>query len=230
MLQTITRETNAGVPERLGARFRPASSGTFAGICTPIFRLAMSDGAVEFNPASGLFIPACKQAPAKRVMTKEDVRLALGVLDVAARLIAHGNFRRNASGRDLRNPTRQDPRQFGSDRPPVLLQQHGHTQGTQGEEYQSNRGAVAWHGSRSQYLAVLPCGAGLRRSAPSIGNRGHSPSAEQPMETGGPTATGASRVGMGELPRSCGGPTRAFRARPRWMTKYPRTSVGTDWA
>src|SRR4051794_19444295 len=52
-----------------------------------IFKMAQSDGAVPFNPAAALYIPACKQAPAKRVLTKEDVRRALSVLDVRERLV-----------------------------------------------------------------------------------------------------------------------------------------------
>lgn len=42
---------------------------------------------MEFNPAAALSIPACKAAPEKRVMSKDDVRTALTVLDVRERLI-----------------------------------------------------------------------------------------------------------------------------------------------
>ena len=87
LLQTITREQMQAFLNDLGARFSSSIVGHLRWHLHAIFKLAMSDGAVEFNPASGLFIPGCKQAPAKRVMTKEDVRLALGVLDVRGRLI-----------------------------------------------------------------------------------------------------------------------------------------------
>ena len=52
-----------------------------------IFRMAESDGIVAFNPAAALFIPACKPAPEKRVLSKDEVRTALSVLDVRERLI-----------------------------------------------------------------------------------------------------------------------------------------------
>ena len=87
LLQTITREQMQAFLNDLGARFSSSIVGHLRWHLHAIFKLAMSDGAVEFNPASGLFIPACKQSPTKRVMTKEDVRLALGVLDVRGRLI-----------------------------------------------------------------------------------------------------------------------------------------------
>jgi len=52
-----------------------------------IFRMAMSDGVVPFNPAEALYIPAGKQSEMKRVMSKEEVKLALTVLDLRQRLI-----------------------------------------------------------------------------------------------------------------------------------------------
>jgi integrase len=52
-----------------------------------IFRMAQSDGAVAFNPAAALFIPACKAGEEKRVMSKDEVRVALSVLDLRQRLI-----------------------------------------------------------------------------------------------------------------------------------------------
>ncbi len=52
-----------------------------------IFKMAVSDGVVEFNPAEALFIPACKGTPDKRTMSKEEVLTALNVLDVRERLV-----------------------------------------------------------------------------------------------------------------------------------------------
>ena len=49
--------------------------------------MAQSDGVVPFNPAAALIIPACKPTGEKRVMTKEEVRVALSVLDLRERLI-----------------------------------------------------------------------------------------------------------------------------------------------
>jgi integrase len=52
-----------------------------------IFKMAMSDGAVDLNPTLGLYTPACKAAPEKRVLSKEDIRTALEVLDLRERLM-----------------------------------------------------------------------------------------------------------------------------------------------
>jgi integrase len=52
-----------------------------------IFRMAQSDGLVSFNPAEALYTPACRPTGERRVMTKEQVRQALCVLDVRERLI-----------------------------------------------------------------------------------------------------------------------------------------------
>lgn len=52
-----------------------------------IFRMAQSDGVVSFNPAAALITPACRPTGEKRVMNKEEVRTALGVLDLRERLI-----------------------------------------------------------------------------------------------------------------------------------------------
>ena len=52
-----------------------------------IFKMAMGDGAVDLNPTIGLFTPACKPMPAKRVMTKDQILKALTALDLRERLI-----------------------------------------------------------------------------------------------------------------------------------------------
>ncbi|HEX4769719.1 MAG TPA: hypothetical protein VH351_02745 [Bryobacteraceae bacterium] len=52
-----------------------------------IFKMAASDGIVDFNPAEALFIPACKAAPTRRAMSKDEVLSALRVLDVRERLV-----------------------------------------------------------------------------------------------------------------------------------------------
>ncbi len=51
-----------------------------------IFKMAASDGVVEFNPAQALFIPACKPSPERRAMNKDEVLTALNVLDIRERL------------------------------------------------------------------------------------------------------------------------------------------------
>jgi integrase len=52
-----------------------------------IFKTALSDGLVDCNPAAALFTPPCKPEGDKRVMTPEEIRLALGALDLRERLI-----------------------------------------------------------------------------------------------------------------------------------------------
>jgi len=52
-----------------------------------IFKTALSDGLVDSNPAAALFTPAGKPEGEKRVMSPEEIRLALSVLDTRARLI-----------------------------------------------------------------------------------------------------------------------------------------------
>ncbi len=87
LLRSITRDQMQAFLNDLSSRLSSSIVGHLRWHLNAIFNLAMSDGAIDFNPAAGLFIPGCKQTPAKRVMTKEDVRLALGVLDVRGRLI-----------------------------------------------------------------------------------------------------------------------------------------------
>lgn len=63
------------------------SLGICGGHLNAIFKLAQSDGAVDFNPAAALFTPVCKPAGEKRVLNKDEVRLALSILDVRERLV-----------------------------------------------------------------------------------------------------------------------------------------------
>jgi integrase len=52
-----------------------------------IFKTALSDGLVETNPAAALFTPPCKPDADRRVLTPEQIRQALRVLDARERLI-----------------------------------------------------------------------------------------------------------------------------------------------
>jgi len=52
-----------------------------------IFRLAVADGFAKVNPAEALVTPACKPSGEKRVMTEEQVREALRLLDIRERLV-----------------------------------------------------------------------------------------------------------------------------------------------
>jgi integrase len=52
-----------------------------------IFKMAMGDGAVDFNPTIGLYTPPCKPAAVKKVMTKDQILKALTVLELRERLV-----------------------------------------------------------------------------------------------------------------------------------------------
>jgi len=52
-----------------------------------VFKTALADGLVDSNPAAALFTPACKPEGEKRVMSPEEIRVALGVLRPRERLI-----------------------------------------------------------------------------------------------------------------------------------------------
>jgi integrase len=52
-----------------------------------IFKTALADGLVDSNPAAALFTPPCKPEGEKRVMSPEQIRVALGVLGPRERLI-----------------------------------------------------------------------------------------------------------------------------------------------
>jgi integrase len=52
-----------------------------------VFKTALADGLVDSNPAAALFTPPCKPEGEKRVMSPEQIRVALGVLGPRERLI-----------------------------------------------------------------------------------------------------------------------------------------------
>jgi len=53
-----------------------------------IFKTALSDGVVNANPASALFVPDCRKPESdRRTMTVDQIRLALSVLDLREQLI-----------------------------------------------------------------------------------------------------------------------------------------------
>jgi integrase len=52
-----------------------------------IFKMAVSDGLVPFNPAAALFTPPCKPEGEKRVLTPAQIRQALGIFELRERLI-----------------------------------------------------------------------------------------------------------------------------------------------
>ena len=86
-MKAITRDQMQNSLAALAGRLNTSVVGHLRWHLNAIFRMAMSDGVVPFNPAEALYIPAGKQSEMKRAMSKEEVKLALTVLDLRQRLI-----------------------------------------------------------------------------------------------------------------------------------------------
>jgi len=87
LISAITREEMQGFLDKKAQTHSQSIVGHLRWYLSGIFKMALSDGAVELNPTPGLFTPACKPGPEKLVMTKEQIRVALEVLDLRERLI-----------------------------------------------------------------------------------------------------------------------------------------------
>jgi integrase len=87
LLRTITREEMQSFLDQKARHFSRSVVAHLRWDFNAIFKMAVSDGCVEHNPAAGLFTPACKPEKEKKVMSKEQVRLALSVLDLRERII-----------------------------------------------------------------------------------------------------------------------------------------------
>ena len=85
---------NAEVPRTVGKRLSASVVGHLRWHLNAIFRMAVSDGVISFNPANALFIPECKASPEKRIMSKDEVLTAFSVLDLRERLILRMAFLR----------------------------------------------------------------------------------------------------------------------------------------
>jgi integrase len=87
LLQQITRQQ---LQTFLDQKAQTASRSTVDHLrwdLNSIFKMAVSDGLVPFNPAAALFTPPCKPEGEKRVLTPAQIRQALGILDLRERLI-----------------------------------------------------------------------------------------------------------------------------------------------
>jgi len=87
LLDTITRNQMQKFLDEKSVHLSSSVVGHLRWHLNAIYKMAQSDGVVEFNPAAALFTPACKVPPFKRVMSKDEVRVALSILDVRARLV-----------------------------------------------------------------------------------------------------------------------------------------------
>lgn len=86
-VETVSREQMQEFLERIAGNLSSSVVGHLRWHLNAIYKMAQSDGIVSHNPAAALYIPACKPSPAKLVMSPEDVRTAIGVLDLRARVI-----------------------------------------------------------------------------------------------------------------------------------------------
>src|SRR5215472_1236572 len=82
VLRSITRDQMQAFLDRKAETLSRSVVDHLRWDLNAIFKTALSDGLVECNPAAALFTPSCKPEEDKRVMTPEEIRLALGVLDL----------------------------------------------------------------------------------------------------------------------------------------------------
>ncbi|MGI9071801.1 MAG: tyrosine-type recombinase/integrase [Bryobacteraceae bacterium] len=87
LLQQITREQMQGFLDQKAITASRSIVDHLRWDLNSIFRMALSDGLVPFNPAAGLFTPPCKPEAEKRVLTPAQVPQSLGVFGPRERLI-----------------------------------------------------------------------------------------------------------------------------------------------
>jgi integrase len=87
LVQQITREQMQAFLDQKALTASRSTVGHLRWDLNSVFKMAVSDGIVPFNPAAALFTPACKPEAEKRVLAPAQIRRGLGVLDARARLI-----------------------------------------------------------------------------------------------------------------------------------------------
>ncbi len=87
LLQQITREQMQAFLDQKAPTASRSTVDHLRWDLNSIFKMAVSDGIVPFNPAAALFTPACKPDGEKRVLIPAEIRQALGVFDLRERLI-----------------------------------------------------------------------------------------------------------------------------------------------
>lgn len=87
LLPTIGRVDMQRFLEQKATSYSASIVGHLRWHLNSIYKMAQSDGIVAFNPAAALFIRACKPAKGKQVMTVEQIRDVLGVLELQERVI-----------------------------------------------------------------------------------------------------------------------------------------------
>lgn len=86
-LQSITRNLMQTFLDEKATQLSSSVLGHLRWHLNAIFRMAKSDGLVDFNPAEALYAPGGRSCGEKRVMSGDQVCQALSALDISARLI-----------------------------------------------------------------------------------------------------------------------------------------------
>jgi hypothetical protein len=87
LMSTITRQHMQKFLAQTAGSLSSSVVGHLRWHLNAIFKMAVSDGVVDFNPSEALFTPACKTTPDKRTMSKDEVLTLLSVLDLRERLV-----------------------------------------------------------------------------------------------------------------------------------------------
>jgi integrase len=87
LLRNITREEMQSFLDVKARRYSRSVVGHLRWDLNSVFKMARSDGYVEYNPATALFTPGCKPDAEKKVMSKEQIRVALNALNLRERLV-----------------------------------------------------------------------------------------------------------------------------------------------
>src|SRR5579875_2548455 len=87
LIRSITRDQLQAFLDKTAEKRSRSVVEHLRWLLNAIFRMAASEGIVEFNPADALFASAAGEERERRVMTSEEIRLALSVLEVPERLM-----------------------------------------------------------------------------------------------------------------------------------------------
>jgi hypothetical protein len=97
LLQQITREQMQVLLDQKALTASRSTVDHLRWDLNSIFKMALSDGIVPFNPAAALFTPPCKPEGEKRMMVPVEIRQALVVFDICE--IAAPHSRNIAAGK-----------------------------------------------------------------------------------------------------------------------------------
>ncbi len=87
LLQQITRDQMQAFLDQKALKASRSTVDHLRWNLNSVFKMAVSDGIVPFNPATALFTPPCKPEGEKRVLTPVQVRQVLTVFETRERLI-----------------------------------------------------------------------------------------------------------------------------------------------